>query len=60
MHREVIEDEDLKNLVKIDPFQTVRGNVKEIGVSHNAVINGLRHIGKVKKKTRKMGAIYIE
>ena len=45
----VIQDEDLRTLVKTDPSQTVRGMEEELGVSSHAVFDGLRRIGKVKK-----------
>ncbi|KAK5641046.1 hypothetical protein RI129_009593, partial [Pyrocoelia pectoralis] len=45
----VIQDNDLKTLVEADPSQTVVGIAEELGVSHTAVTDGLKRIGKVKK-----------
>lgn len=45
----VIQDDNLKAMVEADPSQTVRGIAEELGVSHHAVEDGLKRIGKVKK-----------
>ena len=51
-------------LVETDPLQTVRGMAEELGVSSDAVFDGLKRIGKVKNlessKARKVGASQFE
>ena len=40
----IIQDEDLRTLVKTAASQTVRGMAKELGVSFHAVFDGLKRI----------------
>ena len=44
-----LQDNELRTLVEDDPSQTARGIAQKLGVSHHAVLHGLKRIGKVKK-----------
>lgn len=50
--RTIIQDNDFNTRVETEPSVIVRGIAKDFNVSHTAVMDGLKRIGKVKKLGR--------